>query len=162
MPAPLMPAPLMPVLGCGLLWLSLWATSAATPPDADDLTLQLMCRQGLTESAILFAQDQLKRVAESDADAYARWTQRLIECEAQAAVRSVDAADAHWKRCVEIAAEFKLKRAQDRRLPWIEWQSIRCDLLKSQDLLGALVGCAREPAAARTIVGACAAHFGTG
>ena len=128
-------------LGCGLLW---WVVGwqclvcvqcVATPPDADDLTLQLMCRQGLTESAILFARDQLQRVSESDADAYARWTQRLIECEAQAAVRSVDAADSHWKRCSELVAEFKLKRAQDRRVPWIEWQAIRCDLLKSQDLL---------------------------
>ncbi len=118
-----------------LLWLNGGAQCVATQPDADDLTLQMMCRQGLTESAVQYATVQRKRVEESDDEAYARWTQRLIECEAQAAIRSVDGADVHWLRCRELVDRFKLERASDRRLPWIEWQAVRCELLLAQDLL---------------------------
>lgn len=102
--------------------------------DGDDLTLQSMCQQGLTESAILYATAERKRVRDND-DEYARWTQRLIECEAQAALRAEEQADQHWKRCQEIFDEFKRDHPKDRRLPWLEWQVIRCDLLLAQDSL---------------------------
>lgn len=121
----------------GLLWLGCMMFSLrciATQPAADDLTLQAMCQHGMTESAILFATEQRKRVAE-EPEPYARWTQRLIECEAQAAVRSDKEADVHWKRCSELVDEFTKRHPQDRRLPWIQWQSIRCDLLLAQDFL---------------------------
>lgn len=100
--------------------------------DGDDLTLQTMCQQGLTESAILYATAELKRVR-TNPDAYARWTQRLIECEAQAALRAEGQADVHWKRCREIYEQFKRDNPKDRRLPWLEWQVARCDLLLAQD-----------------------------
>ncbi len=118
------------LLGCMLLGVP----CLATQPDADDLTLQAMCQHGLADSAILVATEQRKRT-EAGEDAYARWTQRLIECEAQAAIRSDSDAERHWSRCRELAEAFKQDHVHDRRLPWIEWQSIRCELLLSQDLL---------------------------
>ncbi len=117
-------------LGCLLFTEPCWAT----PPDADDLTLQSMCQHGLTESAIRLATEQRNRTEAGD-EAYARWTQRLIECESQAAIRSDKDADVHWKRCSELVEAFKKDHARDRRLPWIQWQSIRCELLRSQDFL---------------------------
>jgi hypothetical protein len=104
----------------------------ALAADGDDLTLQSMCQQGLTESAILFATAERNRVNTNE-DEYARWTQRLIECEAQAALRAEGQADKHWKRCHEIYDEFKRDRPKDRHLPWLDWQTIRCDLLLAQD-----------------------------
>jgi len=115
-----------------LMCVTLPRYDSALALDGDDLTLQSMCQHGLSESAILYATAERKRVRESD-DEYARWTQRLIECEAQAALRAEDEADLHWKRCHEIYDEFKREHAKDRRLPWIEWQAIRCDLLLAQD-----------------------------
>ena len=125
-----------PLLCLLTAWLSLMlpGNGFAFALDDDDFTLQSMCQHGLTESAILYATAARERVRERD-DEYARWTQRLIECEAQAALRADSAADVHWKRCQEIIDEFKLERAQDRRLPWLEWQAIRCDLLLAQDRL---------------------------
>jgi len=117
-------------LGCMMFSVQCWATQ----PDADDLTLQSMCQHGLTESAILFATEQRKRTEAGD-EAYARWTQRLIECEAQAAIHSDETAESHWKRCRELVEAFTNDHPRDRRLPWIQWQSIRCDLLLSQDFL---------------------------
>ncbi len=115
-----------------LVYLVLPCCNDALAVDGDDLTLQAMCQQGLTESAILYASAERQRVRENN-DEYARWTQRLIECEAQAALRAEGEADAHWNRCHEIYDEFKRDHSKDRRLPWIEWQAIRCDLLLAQD-----------------------------
>ena len=122
------------LLLAALLSVMLHGDGLAGGLDANDLTLQAMCQHGLTESAILYALAERNRVRERD-DEYARWTQRLIECEAQAALRADAAVDVHWKRCQEIFDEYKHERAQDRRLPWLEWQAIRCDLLLAQDRL---------------------------
>ncbi|MDX1928765.1 MAG: hypothetical protein SFV81_19705 [Pirellulaceae bacterium] len=119
-----------------LMWLCAMTPcgTLAFATDGDDLTLQTMCQQGLTESAILYATAELNRVR-TNPDAYARWTQRLIECEAQAALRAEGQADVHWKRCREIYEQFKRDNPKDRRLPWLEWQVVRCDLLLAQDSL---------------------------
>lgn len=118
------------------LWLLAMSSdnNIARALDGDDLTLQAMLQHGLIESAILYATAERKRLRESE-DEFARWTQRLMECEAQAALRAEVGADVHWKRCAEIYDEFKRDHPKDRRLPWIEWQSIRCELLLAQDCL---------------------------
>ncbi len=123
-------------LCCALagLTLALQLQPAVRAMDGEDQTLRMMCEQGLTESAILYATSERERVRAND-EAYVRWTMRLIECEAQAALRAEDSAEKHWNRCQEIYDEFKKMYPQSRRLPWIEWQSIRCDLLLAQDKL---------------------------
>ncbi len=74
-----------------MAWL---ASGLAMPPDADDVTIQAMCRAGLTESALAYASAQRQLVA-SNIDLYARWTQRLMECEARAALRNAGEASLH-------------------------------------------------------------------
>jgi hypothetical protein len=116
------------------LWASISSAAFADSFGAEDLALQTMQRFGLVESAIAYATAQRQRVS-GDVELYARWTQRLMECEAQAALRSEDSSDKHWQRCAELADTFKREQASNRRLPWIEWQTVRCDLLRSQGLL---------------------------
>ncbi len=102
------------------------------PPDADDVTLQAMCRAGLTESALTYAAAQ-RQLAATNADLYARWTQRLMECEAQAALRNVDDASLHWARCAELRDAFERSQPKHPRTPWLTWQASRCQLLQAQD-----------------------------
>ncbi len=105
---------------------------SATEPDSEDMTLAFMCRSGLTSSAIQYATAQQKRLRE-DPEHFARWTQRLIECQAQAALRAQEDADRHWAQCVTLVDEFRNQHAKHRRVPWIQWQSTRCKLLRAQD-----------------------------
>ncbi len=106
---------------------------AASEPDAEDLTVRTMCQRGLGTSAIAYVEAQL-RPARDSATA-SKWTMRLMECFAQVALRDATQAERLWPRCDATLEDFKQRDARSARLPWLEWQAARCDLLHAQSLL---------------------------
>lgn len=116
----------------GLSWMV--RTASADAFGAEDLTLQTMTKRGLTESAIAYATAERKRSSD-DPERFARWTQRLMECEAQAALRGQAGAEAHWQRSTELLTSFLREHPEHRRVPWIRWQATRCELLRTQSWL---------------------------
>jgi hypothetical protein len=102
--------------------------------DAEDAALQSLCRNGLTTAAVQYAATQ-RKLSESDTDRYARWTMRMMECEAQAGLRGGQSAPEHWDNCDRILAGFKQEHPRNRREPWLNWQAARCRFLNSQSTL---------------------------
>ncbi len=104
--------------------------------DAEDLTIRAMCDVGLTASAVNYVTARRALVAE-DPSMASKWTMRLMECHAFAALHSQAEAGRHWDQCVAIRDGFMLQEPQSPRIPWIQWQLCRCDLLRAQSELAA-------------------------
>jgi hypothetical protein len=99
--------------------------------DPEDLTIRAMCRSGLTVSAVEYVTARRRLVA-TEPSARAKWTMRLMECHAFAALHSVADAESHWQLCQSVMQDFVASDTQNARLPWLEWQRSRCDLLRAQ------------------------------
>lgn len=112
--------------------------SASQLSDPEGHTLRSMIDVGLTDRAVRYAAAQ-RELASGDDSMYAKWTMRLMECYAQAALRAAeqDAAvvKAAWDSSSDVSAAFKKTAPNSPRLPWIGWQQTRGWLLQSQSLL---------------------------
>lgn len=98
---------------------------------AEDETVAAMCQTGLTTSAIAYVTTRRGLVA-ADPSATAKWTMRLMECHAWAALQSHAQAAEHWLSCDQVLQEFASAVPDHKRLPWLQWQSARCNLLRAQ------------------------------
>ncbi len=106
--------------------------------DPEDRVLAELCRNGLSQTAYLYADAERKRVA-SDQDAYARWTMRLMEVASQQLVSvppsPASSAPSKSESFETFYKEFRSQHAGNRRLPWVQWQHARCLLIQSQGQL---------------------------
>ncbi len=123
-------ATLVGTLAVGLL-IGLLIGPAVAQPDMEDLTVAAMCQAGLSNSAIEYVQARRRLVAE-DPSQSARWTMRLMECHAGAALHERSQSAAHWEECEQVLREFVAQQPSNNRLPWLQWQRARCDLLHTQ------------------------------
>lgn len=112
----------------------------ACAQDGEDRTLDAMSRRGLAESAVLYAESQFKHAI--DPSLQAKWTMRLMESHAMAALHSTSgagqadsAAELHWAAPDNIYQRIVLAQPENPRLPWLAWQNARCDLLHAQATL---------------------------
>ncbi len=109
------------------------------PADFEDLTLRAMFSQGLNQSALAYVRS--RAALEKNRSVLAWWATREMECHARWALQDAASADKHWKACETVAQEYQTKLLasvnpqNDARWPWLEWQSARCRLLKTQSLL---------------------------
>ncbi|MCA9130235.1 MAG: hypothetical protein KDB22_24275 [Planctomycetales bacterium] len=118
-----------------VIWASLRVVCPAViAQDAEDATIAVMVRTGLTDSAIAYVQSR-RDLSAAKPDEYAKWTMRLMETFAQAALHDQSDANQHWADCEQTLEIFTSSFAQDRRLPWLRWQSARCRFLRAQDAL---------------------------
>jgi hypothetical protein len=128
------------------LWLGYCALCVVCPQamtlaqDAEDRTLAAMSQRGLAESAVLYATSQLKN--SSDPSLQAKWTMRLMECHAMAALHSSSRAgeanatvDEHWSAPDKLYNQMLEAQPENSRLPWLAWQNARCELLHAQSIL---------------------------
>ncbi len=99
--------------------------------DPEDRTIAAMCQAGLTSSAVEYVRARRELVAE-DSSQLAKWTMRLMECHAFAALHARSEADAHWQKCEQELNEFIAAEPSNIRLPWLHWQNGGCDLLHTQ------------------------------
>ncbi|MEZ6137897.1 MAG: hypothetical protein R3C53_23665 [Pirellulaceae bacterium] len=106
---------------------------AAAQPDLEDQMLAEMCRRGLGESAVQVA--AAYRDHSTDSDLRAKWTMRLMEAHALAALNNDTTADQHWSTATKIYQQFASEQTDHRRSPWLTWQAARCELLHAQSLL---------------------------
>jgi hypothetical protein len=119
-------------------WLVLCsATTAgawAVEPDATDLMLREMCQRGLAPTAVEICRVEIVRAGEQP-PLRSRWTMRLMECQAQAALRGGATATAAWQAALQTEADYRERYPDDPRLPWLAWQAARIELLRSQAAL---------------------------
>ena len=107
------------------------AAAVGAQDDADERTLQSMCRVGLASSADAYVNARRELVGD-DRGSAAKWTMLLMECHAQAALYA-EASDAEfWEQCGRAYTEFIAADADNPRLPWLQWQLARCELLHAQ------------------------------
>ncbi|MEZ6077012.1 MAG: hypothetical protein R3C56_15490 [Pirellulaceae bacterium] len=126
--------------------LTLWALTAScfavsatlhAQDEADEQTVHSMCRLGLATSAVDYV--NARELASSDRDLAAKWTMLLMECHAQAGLyggRSEDdngnrGAAEQWGKCRSVYDTFIDSEQDNPRLPWLQWQLARCELLRS-------------------------------
>jgi hypothetical protein len=114
-----------------ICWLLIWAVPARAQEDVEDRVIQAMGQVGLSEVAIEYVEARRQLVVE-DANQSAKWTMRLMECHASAALQSRSEALPHWDACQQILREAAKLDPQHPRLPWLRWQQARCDLLRAQ------------------------------
>ncbi len=114
-----------------ILLVSCFQRWALAQSDAEDVAIKSMCDTGLTLSAINYATARRALVSE-DAELAAKWTMRLMECHAFAALHTQTDADAHWELCLVTRDEYLEREPQSPRAPWLAWQLVRCDLLHAQ------------------------------
>lgn len=114
-------------IGCCHSW-------ACAQSEAEDITIQAMCDTGLTASAIRYA-TQRRALVSDDPELTAKWTMRLMECHAFAALHSSSQADTHWSMCQATRDEYLKREPASPRAPWLAWQLVRCDLLHAQAAL---------------------------
>ncbi|QDV22681.1 hypothetical protein [Aureliella helgolandensis] len=106
--------------------------------DAEDRTLRAMQQMGLTTSAIEYARTRRDLVA-TDSNQQAKWTQRIMECYAQAAVREAAQATEYWADSQAEYRKFAQEFPSSPRLPWLKWQLARCDFLHAQSALASFL-----------------------
>ncbi|MCC7334385.1 MAG: hypothetical protein IT422_04790 [Pirellulaceae bacterium] len=128
--------------------LTLWALTAScfavsatlhAQDEADEQTVHSMCRLGLATSAVDYVNAR-RELASSDRDLAAKWTMLLMECHAQAGLyvgRSEDdngnrGAAEQWGKCRSVYDTFIDSEQDNPRLPWLQWQLARCELLRAQ------------------------------
>lgn len=111
--------------------------------DADQQTVQSMCRVGLASSAVAYVTAR-RELASSDRDLTAKWTMLLMECHAQAGLyggsreegsgnsngNSITAEQ--WGKCRSVYEAFIESDRDNPRQPWLQWQLARCELLRAQ------------------------------
>ncbi len=106
--------------------------------ETEDRVLAELCRNGMSQTAYLYASAERQRVA-SDQDAYARWTMRLMEVASQQSLSVQQSppspAQAQAEGFEVVFNQFRSQHAGNRRLPWIQWQHARCLLTQSQGQL---------------------------
>lgn len=111
------------------------SVSFAQSESTDDRTIQRMCRSGLAEAAVRYAQAEL-RIANTtrgtQSEHASLWTMRLMECYAQAAMRDIQKAPDYWNLCDQTYADALASDIDPARAPWLAWQIARCNLLQSQ------------------------------
>lgn len=96
----------------------------------EDRTLSTMWQHGLTESAVLVAGVRMRRA--TDTEQQAKWSMRLMEAYAQAALQDPQKSDAYWRRAEGVPGEFAIAQPNHPRQPWLVWQAARCKLLEAQ------------------------------
>lgn len=112
--------------------------------DADQRTVQSMCRVGLTSSAVAYVTARREQ-ASSDRDLAAKWTMLLMECYGQAGLYGVNRGDdiggdpnldnstnEPWDKCRSEYDAFIDNDSDNPRQPWLQWQLGRCELLRAQ------------------------------
>lgn len=113
---------------------SFFGLEQAAAEDTEDAALQSMFRVGLTDVAIAYSSSRRELVAQSPEE-YAKWTMRLMESYAQAALRESGLAQEHLNEYKNVLADFEKRFSDHRRLPWLRWQEARCDFLVGQNAL---------------------------
>lgn len=106
----------------------------AVEPDTDDQWLKRLCEKGGGVTAADYCRARMALSA-SQPQALARWTMRLMECTAQAALHHARDAEQHWQAADQVVEQFRVQRAENSRLPWLEWQVARNRFLRAQDSL---------------------------
>lgn len=89
-----------------------------------------------------------RELASSDRDLAAKWTMLLMECHVQAGLyvgRSEDdngkrGAAEQWGKCRSVYDTFIDSEQDNPRLPWLQWQLARCELLCAQSDVCAILG----------------------
>lgn len=115
-----------------LVVLGQWSIPLAlTQEDAEDRTVAAMCQAGLTTSAVEYVRARRELIAQ-DPSQSAKWTMRLMECHAFAALHARSEAESHWQKCAQVLQEFMAAEPSNVRRPWLQWQDARCDLLHTQ------------------------------
>ncbi|MCA9160360.1 MAG: hypothetical protein KDA72_18635, partial [Planctomycetales bacterium] len=97
-----------------------------------------MCRLGLATSAVAYVNARLE-LASSDRDLAAKWTILLMECHAQAGLCGSSeegngnrSTAERWAACRGVYDTFVDSDKDNPRLPWLQWQLARCELLRAQ------------------------------
>lgn len=114
-----------------LIWGQWLIPLALAHEDTEDRTVAAMCQAGLTTSAVEYVRARRDLVAQ-DPSQSAKWTMRLMECHAFAALHARSEAESHWQKCEQVLQEFVAAEPNNVRQPWLQWQSARCDLLHTQ------------------------------
>jgi len=96
----------------------------------EDRTLATMWQHGLTESAVLVAGARMRRA--TDTEQQAKWSMRMMEAYAQAALQDPQKSDEYWRRAEGVPGEFAIAQPNHPRQPWLVWQAARCKLLEAQ------------------------------
>ncbi|MFO1065668.1 MAG: hypothetical protein U0892_17540 [Pirellulales bacterium] len=104
--------------------------------DQIDGMLRQMCSRGLAPTAVEICRLRALRAVEREPDR-SRWTMRLMECQAQLALRSPQTDDALWQAPLDECEQYRKQYPDDPRLPWLVWQASRVELLKAQCRLAA-------------------------
>ncbi len=115
------------------IWGVAWTNTGRAQMAPEDRTLSTMWQHGLADTALQVAHARLLQSTNS-ADK-AKWSIRLMECHAQAALHSPLQADEHWRAAVEVEQQFSKAFPEHARLPWLAWQATRCKLLEAQSNL---------------------------
>ncbi len=97
---------------------------------SEDRTLSTMWQHGLTESAVLVASARMRGV--TDTEQQAKWSMRLMEAYAQAALQDPQKSDEYWRLAAGVPEEFAIAQPDHPRQPWLGWQAARCKLLEAQ------------------------------
>lgn len=118
-------------VGLPLIFLMFFSPILHAQDDADLQTAQAMCRAGLADSAIAYI-NQRRELSRDDRGLAAGWTMLLMECHAQAGLFAKFDVDAPWEQCRSVYAEFIQRDAGNPRQPWLQWQLVRCELLRAQ------------------------------
>ncbi len=112
------------------LWL-LGASSLPAQSDVEPRSIQAMCRAGLVDTAVDYVTAR-RELASDDPSRSALWTKHLMECHALAALYSETDSASHWEQCRHVYQSFVDLQPTNPRIPWLQWQVSRCDLLHAQ------------------------------
>lgn len=112
------------------------AWRADAQDEAEDATLATMLAAGMTDSAQAYATAQ-RDLWSAEPQRVALWTMRLMETQAQSALRQSEerGAEQLWSACKQTAEAFLDEQSDNPRGPWIAWQASRCSLLRAQSEL---------------------------
>lgn len=106
------------------------ASRAETPQDQ---TLRAMFQMGLVESAKRYAATELALTTDEQLKAW--WTMRLAESHALAALYDRENQIREWTEAAQILDDFAQANVEHTRIPWLNWQKARIELLRAQSSL---------------------------